>query len=388
MGRIGIFGGTFNPVHLGHVSLACQVKQLKQLDRVLIIPTNQPPHKNCTDLADNADRFAMCSLAFGDLDGFEVSDLEFELGGSSYTIITLLELKRRFPDDELYLIVGGDMILSFDSWKDYQQILKLAVVLAGARSQSEHDEMCEKAEQLMQQGGGRVEVIDISVTEMSSTQVRARLQNNSDCAGYLDERVLAYIQDKQLYRGDWFTSVRPLVKKLLSPNRYYHSECVARRAEELAERFGANPEKAKLAGLLHDVMKNRTDNYLLQYFDRNAIILSDIEKNSPPLWHSIAGAFFVRQELGIGDADIFRAIRYHTTARANMSVLEKVIYIADCISEDRKFDGVEEERKLAKKSLDKALLHSLRHNIAWLAQAKRPLHPDSIDAYNQLIMEG
>lgn len=388
MERIGIFGGTFNPVHLGHVSLAQQAKQLKQLDRVLIIPTNQPPHKTCTDLAENADRFAMCSLAFGSLDGFEVSDLEFTLGGESYTIITLLELRRRFPNDELYLIVGGDMILSFDKWKDYQEILKLAVVLAGARSPHEHGRMQEKAEQIMQKAGGRVEIIDIGVTEMSSTQVRARLQNGSDCTGYLDEKVHAYIRDKRLYQGDRFTSVRPLVKKMLSPNRYFHSECVARKAEELAQRFGADPEKARLAGLLHDIMKNRQDNYLLQYFDRNAIILTDIEKNSPPLWHSIAGAFFVQQELGIADSDMISAIRYHTTARAGMSVLEKIIYIADCISEDRKFDGVEEERRLAKKSLDKALLHSLRHNIAWLAGSRRPLHPDSIAAYNQLILEG
>ena len=173
----------------------------------------------------------------------------------------------------------------------------------------------------------------------------------------------------------------------LGDYRFKHSLNVAKTAEELAKKYGADEKKAYTAGLLHDVMKDKSPDELLEMIEnRYHFALSDVERSNHKLFHAIAGALFVENELGIKDKDLINAIRYHTTGRKNMSLLEKVLYIADFISEDRVYDGVERMREKAAVSLETAMEEGLQFSIIELSEKLQPIHPDSIDAYNEIVM--
>ena len=178
------------------------------------------------------------------------------------------------------------------------------------------------------------------------------------------------------------------IRKQLGDYRFIHSLNVAKTAVELARRYGADEKKAYTAGILHDVLKDKKPEELLDLIDnRYKIPLNDVERSNHKLYHAIAGAEYVKNELGVNDEEIINAIRYHTTGRKNMSLLEKVIYIADFISEDRTYDGVERMREKAKISLETAMEEGLQFSIIELSEKLLPIHPDSIDAYNQIVTE-
>ncbi|MBR2044297.1 MAG: bis(5'-nucleosyl)-tetraphosphatase (symmetrical) YqeK [Clostridia bacterium] len=176
-----------------------------------------------------------------------------------------------------------------------------------------------------------------------------------------------------------------LIKNRLDDYRFEHSMAVADKAYELAEKFGADTEKAYVAGLLHDVQKNLSDDEQLQFLSSSAIMLTDVEKASPRVWHAISGAAYIQSELNINDSEIVNAVRYHTTGRAGMSLLEKVIYIADFTSRDRCYPDVDVLRSIVEKSLDEGLIYSLRHTIVSLGGKTLPIHPDTLSAYNELL---
>lgn len=176
-----------------------------------------------------------------------------------------------------------------------------------------------------------------------------------------------------------------LLRQKLTPKRYEHSIAVMKRSVELAKRYGVDTEKAKLAGILHDVMKDEDKRILLQFIQDSDILLSVAEKNGPPLWHAMVGLLYVRDVLKIEDADVLNAIRYHTTGRANMSPLEKVVYLADLTSADRDYPDVEETRKRSEQSLDIGMLYSINFLICDLVKKGNMLHQDTVDCYNELI---
>ena len=176
-----------------------------------------------------------------------------------------------------------------------------------------------------------------------------------------------------------------LLRQKLTSKRYEHSIAVMKRAMELAKRYGVDTEKAKLAGLLHDVMKDEDKRNLLQFIQDSDILLSVAEKNGPPLWHDIGGFLYVRDVLKIEDADVLNAIRYHTTGRAHMSPLERIVYLADLTSADRDYPDVEETRKRSEQSLDIGMLYSINFLICDLVKKGNMLHQDTVDCYNELI---
>lgn len=193
--KTGIFGGAFNPVHNGHVRLAEEaVKQLK-LRRLLIIPTYVSPHKH-TELAPYEDRAEMCRRAFGHIPGAEVSDIEVRLGGTSYTINTVRALKDLYPDEQFFLLIGGDMLFSFDQWFKYESLLKETKVCAVARDSDSLVDMMEYANEL-----GRIKVLPTQAVEMSSTAVRKTVAEGGDISGMVPQGSAEYIREKGLYRG-------------------------------------------------------------------------------------------------------------------------------------------------------------------------------------------
>ncbi len=177
---------------------------------------------------------------------------------------------------------------------------------------------------------------------------------------------------------------RNLARQNQSDERFHHTECVARTAVELARRFGANEERAEIAALLHDLLKEREKTDLLQIIEGSAIIDTDTVRDCPKVYHAFAGGIYARETLGL-DEEVSNAILFHTTGRYGMSLLEKVVFMADYISEDRDFSGAAEVRELAKTSLDEACLHAARNLISHLVKNYRFVNRYSLDAYNYFV---
>ena len=385
--RIGIFGGTFNPPHKGHKRMALEMMKAASLNKMLIIPTFTPPHKNATDLATGKDRMKMCELLFSE-DCFTVSDIEMKREGKSYTVDTLTELKKIYPEDELFLVIGSDMLLSFDRWYRYEDILSTATLCVATRENEISTEtLSDYAETKLGLSEGAYILSEMSPMVCSSTEVRNMVKKGSDLSAVLTESVAEHIRNYDLY-SEVYPEYKALLRELLDDYRYIHSLGVAESAKELAAIYGYDEDKAYKAGLLHDIMKNATKEYQLQIMEKGGIILSQAEKNNPKLWHAMAGECYLRDEMGITDEELLGAIRYHTTGKAGMNLLEKIVYIADYISKERNYPDVDVMRRLSKEvSLEEASLYALRFSIRKFESIGGIIHTDSIDYYNELIIE-
>lgn len=372
--KIGVFGGTFNPPHNGHVRLAKAAADELKLDKLLVIPSCIPPHKIAAKLADGQERLEMCRLAFGCDPRFEVSPMELERGSRSYTVETLRELKALYPDSEQYFIVGSDMLESFDKWYLWQEILSLSVLCAASREEGYSPDLSRFGKL-----AERIKIITLDPLEVSSTQIRNSAGEVS--SELLDPKVAAYIREHGLY-DDGLNRYRELLRGKLNPRRLFHSECVSECAGVLAERYGASVEKARLAGLLHDVMKNAPANEQLALMPD----ITPLELLNTKVWHQISGEAFLRQNGIVTDEEILGAVRWHTTGKAGMTLLEKIIYVADFISADRDYKDVEVVRRLAYISLEHAILYTSRYTVNKMVSQDLLLHPATVECYNDMLM--
>lgn len=371
---IGILGGTFNPPHLGHLRLVRAFADRFALERVLIIPTSVPPHKAAPDLADAALRLDMCRALFDD-PRFAVSDVEIARGGASYTVETLRALHTQYPDASLYFLVGSDMLRTFDSWYRPDEIRSLCTLCAAVR---------HPGETLPDTDALVLEHFD--PIEISSTDVRLAVRTGEDVTEMVGEAVAAVIARHGLYT-DRYTPYCRVLRDKLGAYRLRHSFAVADSARALAERFGGDADKAYFAGLLHDVMKDTPKPDMLLFMEQAGVTLTPQELYNAKLWHAIAGEAYLRTKLGVTDPDILSAVRYHTTGREEMSLLEKIIYVADYISADREYHGVKKMRALSQRSLEDAMAFGLSFTIGDLARKGKLIHPDSVACYNRICME-
>lgn len=187
---------------------------------------------------------------------------------------------------------------------------------------------------------------------------------------------------------DKYTEYKELLKNRLTPKRYNHSLCVADEAVRLAEKYGGDVEKAYLAGLLHDITKNATPQEHLHIFEEFGIMLNSVEKNAEKLWHAISGSAFIEHKLNVCDSEIITAVRFHTTARKGMTLLEKLLYLADFTSADRDYDDVDIMRQKVDISIQSALEYALSYTINDLVSQNKPLHIDTVEAYNEITLKG
>lgn len=188
--------------------------------------------------------------------------------------------------------------------------------------------------------------------------------------------------------SDWTDEkIITLIKSRLDDYRFQHSLNVAESARELALRYGGDANKAYTAGLLHDVMKNASEEEQLGVLSEAGIELMPVERANKKLWHAMAGAAYVKFVMGINDREIIKAVRYHTTGRADMTLLEKIVYLADYISAERNYSGVDDMRELCKTDMDSAIKYALVFGIPDLVSKGQVIHPDSIDLYNEVIMK-
>lgn len=201
MGITAIFGGSFNPVHNGHVNLVREMSAALCPDRILIVPTGISPFKQgVKPMFSGDDRFNMCRLAFGDIKNCSVSRYELDSSGVSYTVLTLRHFHEMYPDDELYLIVGSDMLLSLKRWKNFEEIMQLASIAAASRENGDFGQLSECADELSRYG--KVRLINITPFPLSSTEIREKIENKLDISCYLPEKVVQYIREMKITEGE------------------------------------------------------------------------------------------------------------------------------------------------------------------------------------------
>ena len=198
--RLGIFGGAFNPVHNGHINLAKSYLNSLNLDKLLIIPTANPPHRSNSDFVSEAHRFNMLSLAFKGEDKTEISDIEFKRAEKSYTYDTVKELRKIYTNAEIFLIIGEDQFLLFDSWYRHKELLEEVVLCTAAREKDTRQAIAEYAHKLFKGGNGYY-IADFDPIIVSSSELRARLKAGEDVSAFMPSEVYNYIKDKELYVG-------------------------------------------------------------------------------------------------------------------------------------------------------------------------------------------
>ena len=372
--KIGIFGGSFDPVHNEHVNLVREGMRSLGLDKLLVMPAFQPPHKQGKRLTPDANRLRMCSLAFEGIDGVEVSDYEIAQKGTSYTYLTCRYFKDRFRGDEIFLLVGTDMLRNFPTWKNPEDILQNATLAVCARN--EKDEWIE-AEQIkfFERFGKNFAVIRYNGKDVSSTKIRVLAGAGMDLSAFLPEKVTEYIERNGLYEIPFARQALGLEKE----SRRAHSVRVAQFAAKNARRFGIPEDNAIVAALFHDCAKN---------LEPTAKELGGFE---PPLeWgeipkevlHQFQGAYVAEHSFHVQDENVLNAIRYHTSGRPNMSALEKLIFLADMLEEERQYDVVDILRELFfVKGLDECLERALLETLLFLEKKGGEIYPLTKQAY-------
>lgn len=356
--KLGVLGGTFNPIHNAHIQMAECARDALGLDRVLLMVAADPPHKRVDGQVPAERRLAMTRLAVEGLSQIEASELELLREGKSYTSDTLAALLAQFPDAKLYLILGSDMLLNLKFWHCPEEILRLASVAAiSRRGLDEHDELA--AQDLIDRFGARVLLLGGNVEPISSTNIRERF-----FAGLPVEGMLPLTVERDCYlRGTYFPPevqrMQQQVREALTPSRYAHTMGVVRTAALLAAQWGADPEKARIAALLHDCAKCFAPAALAALSGDNTGIAS--------VQHAFAGAVVAKNDYGITDEEILRAIRLHSTGDASMSTLDKVTYLADLTEPGRNFPCVDIMRSFLPMGADYAMYRSLLRTRDYVA---------------------
>lgn len=389
MARIGIFGGSFNPPHLGHILAVEEFQRKLGLDKVLLIPASIPPHKRLSANSPSAEaRLEMTRLAVRGLENVEVSDIELRRTGASYTADTLCELKRQYPNDDLFLLMGTDMFLSFEKWHCPEEITAAAKLAVAHRDRDSLQTLTDCAERLKKELSAEVILLSNDYLPFSSTSVRAMLAFGFG-GDYLAPRVLDYIRQNRLYyvgenlKGLPFERLKEVSLSLHKEKRVRHVIGCSDTAVRLAELYGENTTVARRAGILHDITKALTDAEQLQLCEKYDIILNQLERENPKLLHAKTGAAVAREVFGESEA-VWHAIHWHTTGRVGMTAMEKILYLADYMEPNRDFEGVDELRRLTEHSLDDGLRLGLRMSVDQLTKREMEIDPNSLAALHSL----
>lgn len=379
MERIALFGGVFDPIHNGHVAAAKLVAEKLHPQELILIPSGNPPHKRTRRVSNAEDRFQMTALAAKKY-GFSVSRYEIDKQGFSYTVDTLLHFRQAYGQDtELLFLIGSDNIEQVKTWYQHEEIPRLATIVVVARPGYDislakrvfPDCYCLTGEGI----------------DLSSTAVRDAAREGEDFSPLVCDEVCQYIMEHRLYGRT--VDAQAFVKSRIGEKRMRHTLGVCDTAKRLAAQYGADIDKAYLAALLHDCAKEMPLEELLKFCKECDIIPDHIQAGQTALLHAVVGEEMAYRKLGIDDNEILHAIRYHTTGCADMPLLTKIIYLADCIEPGREYEGIDRVRKTAeKKGLEEACLLSLEENILFLIRSGKLIHPDTLMARNDLLEKG
>ena len=394
--NVGIYGGTFDPPHIGHTAAAKAAIAALRLDRLLLIPDAQPPHKPLpAGSATPRQRYEMTVLASAELGGtVEVSNMELRRAGVSYTADTLETLREQYPEDELYLLMGSDMFLTLQEWHEPERVMRLAHIAPFSReTEDETAVFAVQKARLERDFGARITVVPHpQVVELSSTEVRTALTDGRG-EELLPPPVWGYILRERLYGTHADLThltpdrLRPVALSYLKPKRMPHVLGTESEAVRLARRYGADETQARVAALLHDCTKKLDMDEQLSLCTHYGIELDELECRALKLLHSKTGAAIARDVFAVSD-EVYNAILYHTTGKPDMTLLEKIIYLADYIEPTRDFPGVEELRRTVYEDLDRGLLMGLSMTVEEMEQMGSPVHHMTRDAWDYLLKRG
>ena len=376
------------------MAAARQAAEALELDKLLLIPTRVPPHKALTeDVAGPEHRLEMARFAVQalNLDGVaEASDLELRREGKSYTLDTLREIRALYPKGELFLLLGTDMFLTFHQWRHPEEIAKLCTLCAFHRSALDSaGDFASQKRRLERKFGAHVKFVDLQeVVDISSTRLRQMLPAGQG-REFLAPAVYGCILREGLYgtnadlRRLSLEDLRCVALSMLDPRRIPHVLGTEETAAALALRWGADEESARRAALLHDCTKKFDKELQLALCRQYGIEPDAAERREGKLLHAITGAAVAYADFGVS-GEVRDAIRWHTTGKADMTLLEKIIYLADYIEPTRDFCDLTELRRLAFEDLDGALLLGFTMAVEDLAKKGMPVHPNSVLARDYL----
>ncbi len=381
--RIGILGGSFNPIHFGHLQLAQWALSEYKLDEILMMVAKKPPHKELADDTEAALRYEMVKRAVDDINRISASDIELEREGVSYTVDTLKQIKEQYGDSKLFLIIGEDMLFSLPSWHRIDEIFNLCEVVAYARPGCDGNER-EEAEKLKKEYNARIHVGTFTGLDISSTMVRDAVYNAKPISHMVPRCIEEYIYENGLYLPEDIREIQADIKNTVKSKRYRHIMGTVRWAIELADRHKMDTKQARLAALLHDCAKVSPEEQLLQAKKRN-MVLTKIEEISPSLIHARLGAVYAKEKYGVDDEEIIEAIRCHTLCRLGMTRLDKLLYIADKTEPLRSFGGVNTLRRKAWDDLDAGTVACMDYSIAHTRNSGKQLDDTILAARDEII---
>lgn len=386
MEKIGIMGGTFNPIHLSHIMIAGQAMEHLGLDKVLFMPSKLPAHKDNDELVSETDRNTMVKAAIKGYPGFEFSDYEMKRDGFTYTADTMEYLTHDNPDVRYYFILGGDSLAQFEKWHRPDRILERCALVCAPRVsdavglKGSNEEFIKIAKGLVKKFSRKkddgtdfipeIHFIPAPIVNISSSDVRNHIKCGMSITGMVCPEVNEYIKKNGLYTDAFFESIKEDLQKILKPKRYQHVLNVAEMAFKLALCHGMDPVKAYTAGLLHDCAKHFTDEEILKEAEKYGIVPEAAELKTPAnLLHSKVGSFIAAEKYYIEEQEILDAIYYHTTGRPDMTTLEKIIYIADILEPGRDMDykpSLDILRSMATYDLDMVIYNVLENVVPYL----------------------
>ncbi|MDD6995606.1 MAG: nicotinate (nicotinamide) nucleotide adenylyltransferase [Candidatus Borkfalkiaceae bacterium] len=370
--KTGIFGGSFDPVHTEHVALARAAVQTLALDRVFVLPARIPPHKRGRALSADEHRIAMLKTAFESVPQAIVSDFELRREGVSYSYLTCAHFAALYPQDTLYFLVGTDMLRDFPAWKNPEEILKFCTLAVCDRAERSAD--WEKKEQaaFFARFGKTFQRINYTAKSVSSTQARVLAAAGDDVSALCGAAVAEYISKNKLYEIPGAHAALANEK----PERREHSLRVGVAAAKKALELHIDEKAAVTAALFHDCAKNLPlSSPLLKGFTP--------PENAPlpvpaPVLHQFTGAYVANRAFGVTDADILNAICYHTSGRAEMSLLEQLVFLADMVEDGRTYPGAAELRSLyyaEKGGLDFTMFEALKETLYLLKRKGGDIYP-------------
>ena len=390
--KIGIYGGTFNPIHTGHMAAAQFAAEYLALDLLYLIPAGLPPHKTLAENTPSVEhRLQMTKLAAGAMGkNVKVLDMELRRTGKSYTVDTLRELRVLHPEDDLYFFMGTDMFLTFQKWYQPDEIAKLCTLCTFGRSEADTEELFAVQREYLTAtfNANIVTIVLPKIVDISSTELRDTLK--AGCGrDFLHDAVYGYILRERLYGTERdlgtlsLEELRCVALSMLKPSRIPHVLGTEETAAQLAIRWNVDEETARRAALLHDCTKNLNMEQHLVLCRQNGIEPDELERQEEPLLHALTGAAVAKHIFGVSPG-VESAIRYHTTGKANMTTLEKIVYRADSIEPTRTFRDLTEIRSLAMEDLDRACLMSFTMSVEHLEEKGCAVHPNSVYARDYL----
>ncbi len=373
MKNVGILGGSFNPVHLEHVEIAKHAIKELSLDKLYIVPSFISPHKKNMPPVSGEHRLNMLNIAFSGQEKVEISSFEIDNGGTSYTYITAEHFKSIHSQDNLYFICGGDMLADFKNWKNPQRILNACTLCVFDRSGFSVDYQREQ-EYFTKTFDRRFIKLNYVGRQNSSTKIRTYLSLKLNDEDMIDKSVFEYIIENGLYVGD--EKCEFIINNLTEKRRVHTAEVVITALSKYKE-LGLIEEKVRTSALLHDCAK------YLDYKEYKDFVLE--EDVPPPVVHAFLGAHIAKTVLGVQDEEIIDAIKYHTSGKANMSLLGKLIFVADMVEKNRNYQGVELLRALYETDFERCFVECVKEEMLHLINKKGAIYIETLNAYEYYV---